>query len=444
MQKEIKTSVIIPVYNTEQYLEQCIQSVLNQTQKEIEIILVDDGSTDGSRSIIERYEKVYPNIKAIYQKNQKLGAARNAGLEMAKGKYVYFCDSDDYIATDLLEQCFRCSEEKNTDFVFFDAHSFCESNDFKDQVEIYDRREIGISDEVMSGVTFWNKFGRKGGGYSCVPFQYIRRDFLSDNSIKFMTGIFYEDNEWCVNMHLKSQRIYYIPHKFYYRRYRPNSIMTSNYSYMHLLSALAIYKEIISRNVCETERDKLNVVEDVLYAMDIKVREILQFLAENKKMEYQPQLKRFCEELRKLEALISSETLLVKVLMLHQFLQNSYEVDELNEARSQKITEIILRKYRLQENITVGIYGMGKMCDEIFDWYANHMYEIKADIVFLSTEPTVKTYRSYPVLTVEKAKKREFDHIIVASRKYSADMCENLKKYGIRSKDIAVTLGRLS
>ena len=78
---KIKTSVIIPVYNTEKYLDACVESVLAQTQEEIEIILVDDGSTDGSRRIIEKYEKTYSFVKAVFQENQKLGAARNAGVK---------------------------------------------------------------------------------------------------------------------------------------------------------------------------------------------------------------------------------------------------------------------------------------------------------------------------------------------------------------------------
>lgn len=100
----IKTSVIIPIYNTEKYLKECIESVITQTQKEIEIILVDDCSTDQSRKIIEEYTKKYSFVKAIYQEvNLKQGTARNVGVKAALGEYIYFLDSDDYISNTLLK-----------------------------------------------------------------------------------------------------------------------------------------------------------------------------------------------------------------------------------------------------------------------------------------------------------------------------------------------------
>ena len=97
MKSTCKTSVIIPVYNTEDYLEECLDSVLAQTQREIEVILVDDGSTDSCPEIEHRYAERDPRVRVIMQENQRQGAARNRGLEQARGKYVYFMDSDDLI-----------------------------------------------------------------------------------------------------------------------------------------------------------------------------------------------------------------------------------------------------------------------------------------------------------------------------------------------------------
>ena len=102
----IKTSIIIPVYNTVEYLRECLDSVLNQTQKEIEIILVDDGSDDGSLEICREYADRYPFITLLQQNHLYQGTARNRGLEIAAGKYVYFMDSDDWITPQLLEKCY--------------------------------------------------------------------------------------------------------------------------------------------------------------------------------------------------------------------------------------------------------------------------------------------------------------------------------------------------
>ena len=97
----IKTSVIIPIYNTAEYLEECIDSVLAQTQKENEIFLVDDGSTDGSLEIIDRYAARYPFVHKLTQEHAYQGTARNRGLALAQGEYVYFMDSDDAVLPEL-------------------------------------------------------------------------------------------------------------------------------------------------------------------------------------------------------------------------------------------------------------------------------------------------------------------------------------------------------
>lgn len=96
MNENIKVSVIIPVYNSAQYLTKCIESMLNQTLKEIEIICVDDGSTDESLAIIKNYKKLDSRIKILTQENKYAGVARNNGMRIAKGEYLFFLDSDDF------------------------------------------------------------------------------------------------------------------------------------------------------------------------------------------------------------------------------------------------------------------------------------------------------------------------------------------------------------
>lgn len=120
----IKVSVIIPVYNVENYLKQCLDSVLNQTLKEIEIICVDDGSTDSSLSILEEYKKQDSRVKVVCQKNAGAGAARNAGLRIAEGEYLSFLDSDDFFEPDMLEEAYKKAEEYQADFVVFNSDQY--------------------------------------------------------------------------------------------------------------------------------------------------------------------------------------------------------------------------------------------------------------------------------------------------------------------------------
>lgn len=117
-------SVIIPVYNVEHYLRQCLDSVRAQTLSDIEIICVNDSSTDGSLSILEEYAKKDPRIQVVTQPNGGAGAARNKGLSMAKGKYLSFLDSDDFFESDMLELAYKKAEEDKADFVVFNSDQY--------------------------------------------------------------------------------------------------------------------------------------------------------------------------------------------------------------------------------------------------------------------------------------------------------------------------------
>ena len=123
-----KVSVIIPVYNTELFVEEAIKSVLNQTLTDIEVIVVNDGSTDNSLKVIERLANTDSRIKKITQENQGQSVARNLGLNIAKGEYIYFMDSDDILKKDTLACCYKTCNEEQLDFVFFDALNFGSEN----------------------------------------------------------------------------------------------------------------------------------------------------------------------------------------------------------------------------------------------------------------------------------------------------------------------------
>lgn len=121
---DIKVSVIRPVYNVENYLEEYLNSAVNQTLKEIEIIAINDGSTDCSLEILNKYKSKYKNFSIINQENRGLSGARNSGLRVSKGKYVYFLDSDDYINKDAMEICYKEAEKDKLDIVTFDEVHF--------------------------------------------------------------------------------------------------------------------------------------------------------------------------------------------------------------------------------------------------------------------------------------------------------------------------------
>ena len=112
-------SIIIPIYNVEKYLTKCIESVINQTYKNLEIILVNDGSTDNSKEIIDKYSLIDSRIKVINKKNGGLSEARNAGIEIAKGDYIGFLDSDDWIELNMYEKLYKYIKQENTYHILF-------------------------------------------------------------------------------------------------------------------------------------------------------------------------------------------------------------------------------------------------------------------------------------------------------------------------------------
>lgn len=149
-QKEnIICSIIVPVYNVKEYLDRCIASVLKQTYRYIEVILVDDGSTDGSGELCDKWAMVDTRIRVIHKENAGLGNARNTGMHYAIGDYIYFLDSDDYIATETIEECLKCAIKESADLVTFGYYSV-NSNGQKKQYTPALKKYVYEHEEVIN------------------------------------------------------------------------------------------------------------------------------------------------------------------------------------------------------------------------------------------------------------------------------------------------------
>lgn len=165
MQKELIT-IIIPVYNVEMYLDRCLNSVANQSYKHLEIILINDGSTDNSFNIIEKYEKQDKRFKVINKSNGGVSSARNCGLDICQGKYVTFIDADDYVDVDFIETLYKKIKEYNVDIVFSNAIDilengkirYCKKNNKEillDKDSIF--KEI-LKEEIITNVCWGNMY----------------------------------------------------------------------------------------------------------------------------------------------------------------------------------------------------------------------------------------------------------------------------------------------
>ncbi len=211
----MKFSVVIPVYNVEQYLPQCLESLLAQDYTDFEVICVNDGSTDRSRELLSAWEIQFPQMRVIDRENGGLSAARNTGLDVATGDYVVFVDSDDWVEPTML---FRLAKAVNgEDMICFACR----------------RTDNNAHDTILHEQTDgWSHYNRHALEHREVPFVCVwqrcyRREFLMDNSLHFREGILHEDNEFTPRAFLRAKRIKVIPDVLYIYRVRPGSIMTT-------------------------------------------------------------------------------------------------------------------------------------------------------------------------------------------------------------------------
>lgn len=237
-----KLSVIIPIYNVEDYLVKCLDSVLAQSFKDYECILVNDGSKDNSAKIAQNYVSKDERFKLINKENGGLSDARNAGLEVAVGKYVYFLDSDDFIEPTLFEKCIDKLEKTKTSMVIFDVYQYFQAKDYKeiivsslkdDQVyDLYANKEIIV--KVLNAA--WNK-------------MYARSLFVN-NGIKFPFGCYYEDLGTTFRLMLKARHISFINEPLYnYLADRPGNISQEfNFKAYHILDMVKINCDFYKTN----------------------------------------------------------------------------------------------------------------------------------------------------------------------------------------------------
>lgn len=448
----IKTSIIIPIYNTKEYLEQCVESVLAQTQKEIEIILVDDGSTDGCTHMIQEYERKYSVIKAIYQENQKLGAARNAGVKVASGEYIYFLDSDDYIREDLLEKCYQVAEKAHLDFGMIDTSSFVDDAETLRQQGVvigkYDRSIVPGDGKVYSGIEFWEKYYSKGGVYSCACLLYINTDFLRRNNLYFESGIYYEDMDWMVRMYLCAEKIAYIPQQFHYRRYRANSITTAKYNDIHLKSCIVSCKKMMEMLLKAQGLVEQNMIVSVLAIMLRRCEEIFEVYCREDRLEkLWPEMLEFYRYLLiDIGTSVNNEkaqVIALKVLETIKLgMQNYNAAIDLSPRIFEEYKSQVIRRefdgYWLdEEGKRVGIYGSGVICERFLSMYRKLMGEIVATLFFIDTHrETGGSFQGYPLYNIKDISELKVDSFIIASSRYREEMSENIRANFLKEVDI--------
>lgn len=215
MTNQAKVSVIIPIYNVEQYLPKCLASVVQQTLKDIEIICVNDGSTDNCLKILEEFKSKDNRIKIINKENAGLGNARNSGLEVANGEYISFIDSDDYIDEDFLELLYNEAKESDADVA---CGGIKRENDGETYFLINYLSTV-ITDDIYQKINI-----SKATQFSFVWNKIYKNSFLKENNLKFMPNVNFEDLIYTPQIMIKSNILVTVPYTFYHYIKREKSI----------------------------------------------------------------------------------------------------------------------------------------------------------------------------------------------------------------------------
>ena len=242
----IKVSVIVPVYNVEKFIDKCLSSLVNQTLKEIEVVVVNDGSPDNSQEIIDKYVNKYPNkVKSFIKENGGQGSARNLGLEHAKGEYIAFIDSDDWIDEEALEKMYNLAKKKNSDVVICDmVDHFLIDND-KEKKIYHNCTKYDSVYEVTPSAS--NKI--------------FKREIIG--TLRFVPKIWYEDFNFTTKILLNTKKISTISKGYYHCNCGHISTMNNNNSLKNLDILTAV--EDIIKYVKENNKYNKEIITYLIY-----------------------------------------------------------------------------------------------------------------------------------------------------------------------------------
>ena len=237
MESIIKLSIIIPMYNVESYIGFCIESLLKQgiSKKEYEILVINDGSTDSSEKVVEEYIEKYENIRIISVINGGQSYARNIGIDNSRGKYLFFVDSDDYIANYSIKEALNKAIELKLDMMFFDLKRV--DNNLEINCSYNEDRELTI----LNGIEYFSKNNVNNGPWHF----FISRSFIEENNLRFIEGRYCEDGMFLISSIFNAKRV-------------------SHYN-------VDVYRYVIRSNSTTTKRSKehlIKIIDDFMYAIN--------------------------------------------------------------------------------------------------------------------------------------------------------------------------------
>ena len=455
---KIRISAIVPVYNVQDYLKQCLDSLCQQSDPFDEVILVNDGSTDESQKICEKYCDRYNNFNLVNQSNQGLSSARNSGMKAAEGDYIVFIDSDDYVSldkvsvirkkleADALEVLYYCADVK------YETGNESSNNPYLRGEELYGH--------IMAGTEFFRKSFPQCYIVSACMAVY-KKSFLERCNIMFPKGIYFEDYVFFVHVAMNAKRVVSIPNRLYTRRYRNDSIMTSKMNIKKCMDIievqLIIWELLHNQNEYKLELSFLR--KFISYGM-YQVIDKMSMLEDKTQLENSIKLltNQFFEYWSSL--FMTDEVtweecgaLLFVLKKMHLQIMYSEESNFISKffkgiSQYQEICHITERRFlsgiikKLQElplgysGTKIGIYGIGNHTTKLIDLYQRYVGKIESYFYFIVTETKgIEKFLDKQVVDCNNIP-HDTDKIIISSRVYQSEMKKQLIEDGIESNKI--------
>lgn len=441
---DVKITIIIPVYNVEEYLNQCLESVVNQTVPFDEVILVNDGSRDSSLSICESYVSRYEYFKLINQENKGLSAARNVGIEKASGEYLMFLDSDDYLSLNTVDVVKKQLSQSLPDALLFDAAIHCEEGIVSKHN--YNRIISHLARVQMSGWEFFlNSYPESYIVSAC--FLVYKKSKLDSEGILFPEGIYYEDNYFSFAFLVTAEKVIYISEKLYQRRCRENSITTSEYSERKFVDYikvnLLIWRRICERNIYLLEDNNNKLLEFInnncyLIWLGYQLCQKLEINLSNYAKRYLLTMSELYENIidslylkQEFENVFCLNKMLTNLHFIYLWcpenIENAKRLIQNIIRKQKKVYQKLLKELPLgQMDYKVGIYGTGKHTEGLLAIYNKLYGEIACDLTFIDSYKSNETYEGRKVINYLEINKN-IQEIIVSSFLYEKDMVERIQ-----------------
>lgn len=438
---KISISIIIPVYNVEKYLADCLDSVVNQIIPFDEIIVVNDGSTDKSGKICFYYKVKNPEIILIEQENAGLSEARNVGLKKATGDYIVFLDSDDKVSPDMCK-VLKETIEKNVELdVVYYASEIIKDIPIAISDDEYSRNNE-IADNILNGFDSLKILFPAYYQMSACMAAY-RKNFLNDCDIMFIKGILYEDRFFSLRVITEAEKVIYITYKLYIRRFRADSIVTSSGSKRKIEDVIFGHKaewDYIKENEKWQNNKKITqyyILSGSFMALQNDVG------AYNYEEERKTYIISFLNQwISYFDIYIMSiNELTFLMYVLDEAENNSQILPLLNGFDSESdfkryvnvVKKLLVEKCKdklealpLQQNMCIGVYGLGKHTECMLKLYNTYVGEIKSELYFIvSKEINPKQYGGNEIRVVDHLC-RNTDYIIISSKMYQTEMCRKL------------------